>query len=452
MRTNVATKYPYNVVPVRLTHEGGKAVAQKPLDELTRAVVTCMLWENTFYERGSDIANRIRELCTKVRPDEIATLARAARETFKLRHVPLFLALQLVALTRGTGFGARNVISDIIKRPDELAEIVSIYWKEGKRPLAKQLKLGLADAFNKFNEYQLAKWNRQDRAVKLRDVLFLSHAKPKNEKQAELFKKLVDGTLATPDTWEVALSAGADKRETWERLLSERKLGYMALLMNLRNMEQAGVDRKLVAASLLDGAKNSKALPFRFVSAVKAAPSYSNELSEAMVRTVNGKIGGYTQIVIDVSGSMNAPISLKSQLMRWEAAAALAVLFQQISDTSRVFTFDTRLREVPNYRGLALVEGVRRMVGGGTALRESLQQLKQIDSRADRVIVVTDEQSYDGNANAWAPRSYLINVAAYKPALDVSSGWTRFSGWSERIADFISYEETGKILGEEDSD
>jgi 60 kDa SS-A/Ro ribonucleoprotein len=70
--------------------------------------------------------------------------------------------------------------------------------------------------------------------VKLRPVLFLFHAKPKDAEQAAVWKKLVENTLEPHDTWEVALSAGKDKRENFERLLREGKLGGPAVLRNLR--------------------------------------------------------------------------------------------------------------------------------------------------------------------------------------------------------------------------
>ena len=54
-----------------------------------------------------------------------------------------------------------------------------------------------------------------------------------------MWKRLIAGELAVPDTWEVALSSGANKREAWERLLREQKLGALALLRNLRNMREA---------------------------------------------------------------------------------------------------------------------------------------------------------------------------------------------------------------------
>src|SRR5690606_23450596 len=125
-----------------------------------------------------------------------------------------------------------------------LAEFVALYWRDGKRPLSAQMKKGLARAFCKFDAYQLAKYDRPG-PVRLRDVLFLVHAKPAAATQADTWKKLAAKALDSPDTWEVALSAGADKRDTFERLLKEKKLGYLALLRNLRNMDQAGVDEAL---------------------------------------------------------------------------------------------------------------------------------------------------------------------------------------------------------------
>ncbi len=94
----------------------------------------------------------------------------------------------------------------MIQRADELSEFVAIYWAGGRQPLSAQVKKGLAAAFGKFDEYALAKYDRAG-AVRLRDVLFLSHARPVDEAQAALWKRLAENELATPDTWEVALSA-----------------------------------------------------------------------------------------------------------------------------------------------------------------------------------------------------------------------------------------------------
>src|SRR5947207_10888347 len=236
--------------PVR-THEG--AVAQKvdAKSALRRTVLTCLLWEDTFYEKGNDIATRIAALAAENKPEVVAALAREARGEMQLRHAPLFLTREL-ARRKGAGPLVAETLEDVIQRADELGEFVSLYWKEKKQPLAAGVKRGLARAFTKFDAYQLAKYDRES-AVKLRDVLFLCHAKPKDEAQAVLWKKLVENTLESPDAWEVALSAGKDKRENFERLRREGQLGGLAVLRNLCLMLASGVDPKLIRERLDTG-------------------------------------------------------------------------------------------------------------------------------------------------------------------------------------------------------
>lgn len=456
MRTNVAAK---SKVVKTTTHEGAPAIIPKSVAQLSRQVATCMLFENTFYESGSTIAASIAKSCREVDPQLIADVAIQARGPWKLRHVPLFLLAQL-DLRRGDCVPPSLVsrtIERVVQRPDEMGELLSIIQKvNGGKPLKKclsaQVKKGLGRVFAKFNEYQIAKWN-QDAAVKLRDVLFLTHARPKDKTQAKMWKKLIDGKLAAPDTWEVALSAGKDKKATWERLLGDDKLGYMALLMNLRNMTEAGVDRKLVKKALVDGAPQSRALPFRFLSAAKAAPGYTDALDEAMRASLTNetKLPGMTYTVIDVSGSMDVALSDRGQLTRLEAASALAVLLREVCEDVRVFTFSYSLCEVMNSRGISMLTAISNsQQHGGTALAGSMRKLLTEYREADRIIVVTDEQSGDGGVPPLkVGNGYLINVAPYVPGLQVSGGWTRISGWSERVVDFVRYEEGLLELPEE---
>ena len=86
-----------------------------------------------------------------------------------------------------------------MKRADDLTELVALYWKFNPgKPLTKQMKIGLGRALLRFDAYGLAKYNR-DGAVKLRDILFLTHAKPEGETQEVLFKKqLAENALPTP--------------------------------------------------------------------------------------------------------------------------------------------------------------------------------------------------------------------------------------------------------------
>src|SRR5690349_15450084 len=285
------------------THEGAPSRHISPELQLRRAVLACMLWESQFYEDGVEIAGRIAELVPKVAADKVAALAIEARERVKLRHAPL-LVVREMARHKTHRHLVAETLARVIQRADELAEFVAIYWKDGRVPLSGQVKKGLAAAFPKFDEYQLAKYDRGG-PIKLRDVLFLCHAKPLDAAQAGGWKKLIWGRLATPDTWEVALSSGADKREAWERLLAENKLGALALLRNLRNMNEAGVDEDLVL-SALRSMKTQRVLPFRFLAAARYAPQWEEALEQAMLACVSGqeKLPGKTIVLVDVSGSI----------------------------------------------------------------------------------------------------------------------------------------------------
>ena len=87
--------------PVR-THEGAVAQRIGAKAELRRTVLTCLLWEDTFYEKGSDIAKRIAALAAETKPEAVAALAREARDKMQLRHASLFRVREL-ALRKGAG-------------------------------------------------------------------------------------------------------------------------------------------------------------------------------------------------------------------------------------------------------------------------------------------------------------------------------------------------------------
>ena len=355
MRLNIAKHYKR---PRLRTHEGAPAKAITPEQALRRSVLSCMLWEGEFYEDGVQIAGRIRELVPQVAAEKVAALAVEARERMKLRHAPLLLVREMARLATHRALVAET-LTRVVQRADELSEFVAIYWAGGRQPLSAQVKKGLAAAFCKFDEYALAKYDRAG-AVRLRDVLFLSHARPVDEAQAALWKRLAENQLATPDTWEVALSAngrdGAEKREVWERLLSERKLGALALLRNLRNMQQEAVSEGLVLAAL-DAMKTDRVLPFRFLAAARAVPQWEQALEAAMFRALEGRtarLPGHTVLLVDVSGSMEAAISHRSEMHRTDAAYGVAILLREIAEKVTVYTFSNEAKLVAARRGMAL--------------------------------------------------------------------------------------------------
>jgi TROVE domain-containing protein len=414
------------------THEGAAAKNISPELQLRRSVLACMLWEDQFYEDGVAIAGRIRELVAKMPAEKVAALAIEAREKMKLRHAPLLLVREMARLATHRQLVAET-LTRIIQRADELSEFVALYWSEGKQPLSAQVKKGLAAAFTRFDEYALAKYNRVA-PVKLRDVLFLCHAKPLDAAQAALWRRLVEGELATPDTWEVALSAGADKREAWERLLSENKLGALALLRNLRNMAEAKVSAQLIADGIAR-MKTERVLPFRFIAAARYAPQWEAELEKAMLRSLEGqsKLPGKTVLLVDVSGSMDAQLSRRSEMRRNDAAYGLAVLLREIAESVSIYTFSDKLVRVPARQGFALRDALNSsQPHSGTYLG---QALKGIDEKYDRLIVITDEQSHDPVPNPKA-LGYMINVASYQNGVGYGA-WMHIDGWSDSVIEYI---------------
>lgn len=431
MRFNIFSQRP------RVTHEGAPAAVLTAEQTLRRSVLSCLLWEQEFYEDGQAIADRIAALAADLDPAVVAALAVEARERFNLRHAPLMLLAVLVRTGSGTSLVA-DTIERVIQRADELTEFLALYWRNGRRPLTKQMKRGLARAFAKFDAYQLAKYDR-DGPIKLRDVLFLVHAKPKDEAQAALWKQLAERKLAAPDTWEVALSGGGDKRETFERLLAERKLGYLALLRNLRNMDQAGVDEALVRDAIIARRGAERVLPFRYVAAARAAPRFEPYLDQALMEAVlEGPVfEGRTIILVDVSPSMDVRLSAKSDLTRMDAAATLASI---VPGDVRVFSFSNEVVEVPARRGMAGVDAViRSQPSNGTLLGKAVTHVNKLPH--DRLIVITDEQSQDPVPAPKAAKAYMVNVASARNGVGYGD-WTRIDGFSEAVLRYIREQES----------
>jgi hypothetical protein len=406
-----------------------------------------MLWENEFYEDGEQIAARIGLLVPYVAAEKVAALAVEARERMKLRHAPLLVVREMARHATHRAL-VGETLARVIQRADELAEFLAIYWAGGRQPLSAQVKKGLAAAFSKFDEYALAKYDRAG-AVRLRDVLFLSHARPVDNAQAALWKRLAANDLATPDTWEVSLSAvgrsGSDKRAIWERLLTERKLGALALLRNLRNLYEAGVAEELVLSALA-AMKVDRVLPFRFLAAARNAPQWEKALEQAMFRALEGRgtrLPGHTILLVDVSGSMEVALSRKSDMRRNDAAYGLAILLREIAEKVSIYTFSDHAQLVPSRRGMALRDALdNSQPHGATYLGRALASVEN-DWRNgyDRLIVITDEQAHD-HVGSPRGRGYVINVASNRNGVGYGE-WTHIDGWSEAVVDYIAELETG---------
>jgi len=444
---------------------GPHAAKQDAEELLRRSVMACLLWEDNFYEDGVSIAENIKSLVPRVEPKKVFDIAVEARISQKLRHVPLLLAREMARIDTHKKL-VGELLPRIILRADELAEFLALYWKDGKQPLAKQVKMGLARAFHNFDEYQFAKYNR-DAQVKLRDVMFLVHPNPGQDKErAELFRRIAEDALAVPDTWEVSLSAGKDKRETWTRLIQERKLGALAFLRNLRNMMEADVPRAVIQRGF-ETINPRWLLPLNYFAAARHAPDWEREIESLMLRGFANapKLPGHTVFVVDVSGSMNAHISSKSEFTRLDAAKAMAVLASESCEHVTIYATAGNdwermhsTEKVKPRRGFALCEEIeqagQRLGGGGIFTRQCLEYIRQETETPDRIIVFSDSQDCDHPSSRvprpFGAKNYIVDISAHSRGINYQGIWTaEISGWSEHFLSFIMALE-GLSVGQEE--
>lgn len=443
-------------IDVRLAGGGGALAARQGNGALLRRLVLAnLLWENNAYVDGRTVSEQIAELIPLTEATEVASLAIEARQAQKLRHTPLFIAAVMLKHSPHKEL-VPYVLENVITRPDQITDFLAIYKKlNGKlKPLANAAKRGLAEVFNKFNEYQFAKYDR-DAEIKLRDAMFLVHPKPEQGKE-ELFKKIADRTLDVPDTWEVALSAGGNKPETWERLINERKLGALAILRNINNMKKAGVSHNAIRRAIVS-IDSGMLLPLNFLTAIKMNPEYASDIEIVMIKQYEklAKLPGKTLFIVDVSGSMHQGISSRSQFTRRDVAMAMAMLAaNQCEEYELVVTagsdpggYGTHEHIKNPARGLRLFtqigEANRRVGSGGIFTRQCLEwSYNNVSPNFDRIIVFSDSQDCDFRNRIPKPfgtHNYIVDVSAHENGINYRGVWTaEISGWSEHFLTYIA--------------
>lgn len=263
--------------------------------ELYTTVVNTLGLEGTFYETGNERIRRIRKLVSVCDHRFTAQLAVYARQKMNLRTIPIILIVELAAIHRGDSLVSKTVEKCIL-RADEITELLACYQWHNKnghlKGMSAQLIKGLRTVFNRFDEYQFAKYSfifsysyrpgckKAKKIVTLRDALFLVHPKAKDEHQQQIFDRLAKNELQPPYTWEHEKAALQKRRyssfgerleaehEMWEEMVVSGRLGTMALIRNLSRMYSLGIsDEALdkVCEQLLDKEKLLKSgiMPFR---------------------------------------------------------------------------------------------------------------------------------------------------------------------------------------------
>jgi len=479
-------------------YEGANSYQLTPEMELYSAVVTAGLSDN-FYEQSDNRLARIQELMLKNNPEYVAKLAVYARNEMYMRSVPMVLAVELAKANSGNAVVSKTV-NGVVKRADEITEILAYYQLANNRmgvkklnKLSKQIQKGLSEAFNKFDEYQFAKYNRPTE-IKFRDALFLVHPKAKNETQQELFNKIAKNELAVPYTWETELSAlGQVKYENsesksdaikakWEELIDSGKIGYMALMRNLRNILEANVSAIHVAKvcdylSNENAVANSKQLPFRFLAAYREIKILKSEyvsmilnaLEDAVIASTKNLSGfdGSTSVLIacDVSGSMQKAVSAKSKVMLFDIGLMLGMLMH--SKCKRVVTGmfgdQWKVINMPSRSVLSNVDEYYKRegeVGYATNGYKVIDDLIKRGVIMDKIMLFSDCQLWDNQfggssiEKSWkaykkiAPNAklYLFDLAGYgNTPLNVQrNDVCLIAGWSEKVFDVLHSIENGE--------
>jgi hypothetical protein len=449
---------------------GGKAYAMTPELELVSALLTSFL-EDKFYQKGSDRITAITTAFGKVDPLFAAKAAIYARNEFGMRSVSHVVAGTIAGTVKGEEW-TKRFFDQIVRRPDDMAEILSYYYANHGKNEPQAMRKGFRAAFARFDEYQLAKYRMTGKEINLVDIANLVHPA-----HSEAIAKLIRGELKNVDTFESKLSAAGKsksdnaKGEAWGELLQSGKLGYMALLRNLRNIaEQAPEHAHLAAEQLVDEKKLRKSLvlPFRFISAAdelkgisgKPAKLLLSAIGDALDMSVKNipRFDGETVVMIDKSGSMRGDTIKR--------AALFAAMFVK-ANQSDVILWDNSAEYVNLNPRDSVTSIAQNIIGsiqsmGGTDISAPFREANQ---RYDRILILTDEQSWGRSSYGYGyggmvsgpsaleayrkrynadPMLYNWDLQGYGSLQFPEQMVATLAGWSDKMFDIMKLVETDK--------
>lgn len=445
-------------------YEGALAFKLDPLTELYLRAASTLVGEPKFYTKAKDSDNdliRAVRKVAKIDPKFILQLAVYCREQLHLRSVPMMLIAEFANDSNCVGKvpHARKYVSRTIQRADELTELIgyqlmrNTFVPRSKTKLPMLIRFGVRNAFNSFDAYQLAKYNNQKKAVKMRDSAFLTHPDPTciGKIHSMTFQKLADDVLESPDTWEVMRSSG---KMTWHDVINKifykngRVNNYMAILRNLRNCLQddsvTGEDIELLCNMISNkgAVLYSKQLPFRFLAAYKELLAssgqnirssrfgrmfrYDDESSEkdekltavgilhvtdvldALEKAVSysadnfPKLSGTSTVVAcDVSGSMEQEISKNSKIQRFDIGIMLGMTANRFAGHTITGMFGDHWKVLPMSKTDGILKNIMEMhrregeVGYSTNGYKVIDYLLDNDICVDRIMIFTDCQMWD---------------------------------------------------------
>jgi len=391
----------------RLNLAGGESFSESPRLELAALLLTSTL-QGQYYRAAEVTAARLKQLIAQIGDKKfVAKAAIYARTKAGMRSITHLAAGELARAVKGQTWTA-SFYDKVTHRPDDALEILAYYLAVYGKPLPNALKKGLGAALSRFDEYQLAKYRKSGAEMSLVDVVNLVHPK-----HTPALKKLVDGSLAPAETWETKMTqAGAAaesedelaelKKETWEKLIKSRKLGYFALLRNLRNILSVSPELANEAVAMLTDEtliRKSLVLPFRYLAALDTLQGTNlprvSDVLDALGAAVDKSLqnvprfDGKTLIALDGSGSMQGrPIKIGSLFAATltKANDADVLLF---SDDARYVSVNKRDNTLTIADWLA-----RNSKAAGT----NFHAVFQTANRAyERIVILSDMQGWMGH-------------------------------------------------------
>lgn len=508
-----------SVTPNATTYEGGAGYTRDVKGELFQLAVVNMVGESTFYEHASGRDTRYTQLVRQATLDDpnwTARLLAWLRGTANMRSAALVGAAEYTRarLDAGLAGTSRQVVSSVIQRADEPGELLA-YWisRYGKK-IPKPLKRGVADAVTRlYTERSLLKYDTASHAFRFADVIDLTHPVTKGPWQAALFRHALDRRHGRADaprstvlpmleanealrrvvaagdvarlldadqlhdagmTWEDALSlAGSkvSKARLWDALIPS--MGYMALLRNLRNFDEAGISPASIAHVVArltnpEQVASSRQFPYRFLSAYTAAPSdvWKHPLNVALEHSLKNipELPGKTLVLVDTSGSMTGMgLSARSKVSPLHAAALLGVALThrntapQGSGRVDLAGFASGVFAHPITKGASVLSEVDRFVrragevGHGTEMWGALRRTYRDH---DRVFLITDMQTMSSphSLDAIVPKHvpvYGFNLGGYQTTAYAAGSPNRheFGGLNDATLRAIPLLEAGTDAG-----
>lgn len=456
--------------------------------------------EKSFYEDDSQRFVDLIHKVTKKDPEWVAAFLKWLRNDANIRTAAIVGAAEYV---RAGGPNGRAVVKSVIVRGDEPAEMLAYWINNYGRKIPQPIKRGVRDSATRlYTEANYAKWDSSSNAVRMADVVELTHPVPADDRQSDLFKFMIEArhgrgtfegkrlySLETRSmcesrddyfrlkvhgnrtiTWENVSSAGTGPMSAGEWVRLYPHMGYMAKLRNLRNLDKAGVslkDKRAIGEWLADpeNVAKSRQLPMRFYSAYRSVGDdvWNSYLSEALDHSLANvpKVKGNWLVLVDASGSMNAPYSDRSAVSYYDAATVFAAAFAKVNGAD-IRTYSYSLSPVYKDTHKNTLRIVRDLhtnsfwFSGGTLTGTHLKQAFA-EGKYDGVILLTDEQynygfGYYGFGERIKPSEaipanvplYTFNLAGYKSGHETGINRVTVGGLSDAAFSMIAAVESAR--------